>query len=373
MNKLSKKEYILKAARLYGLEEHEIKDLENHIDGKTVNEFIVRRNARLFKMYDIYMSKDEYNEHMDTDENGIINLDDYLFTVSKRRLQDSKIGKSWIISSNLDSYLITNRHSSDIKEKWIRISEKNNFLLPQIAKQLDLDATVYYKGKYSGEDNDKDLVFFMTKDFIQDGETLIQGKSIHKRKKQKTRIDFESLLEDTDKYIKKYCKKHKFSVDEAENVRTTIRQGLIKQTLFNKLVFNDNEADTKWGIIIGKDSKLRLAPLYSFDYCAGAESLEKTQHRVVQKRKEDVETFIKQYGEEEWFTSWIKEKVIPLDFDKAISDAKYETGVGLTSEEEEYYKFTFQKIHSRIVEVYQKNYSDGDPAERGKNCDYLEK
>lgn len=372
MNKLSKKEYISRAARLYGLEEHEIKDLENHIDGKTVNEFIVRRNARLFKMYDIYMSK-AYNEHMDTDENGIINLDDYLFTISKRRLQDSKIGKSWIISSNLDSYLITNRHSSDIKEKWIKISEKNNFILPQIAKQLNLDATIYYKGKYSQGEDEKETIFFMTKDFIEDGETFIQGKAINKRQKGGIRIDFENLLEDADKYVKKYYKKHKFSLEETEEARKAIRQGLIKQTLFNKLVFNDNESNSKWGLIIGKDSRLRLAPLYSFDYCAGAESFGKSQHRVIQKRKEDVETFVKKYGEEEWFSSWIKEEVIPLDFDKAILDAKYETGVGLTSEEETYYKFTFQKIHSRIVEAYQQIYGEGASSPREKKGDDLEK
>lgn len=166
MSKLSKKEYILQAAKLYGLTNFEISDLEKHLDNRIPNEYIERRTKALFRMYDIYMSKD-YNEHMDTDENGIIDVDSYSFVISNRRLADSQIGKFWIISSNLDSYLVTNRYSNDVKTDYINICEKNNFLFPQIAKQMKLPATVYYKGKCPTEDGKTEIVF-MTKDFIQD-------------------------------------------------------------------------------------------------------------------------------------------------------------------------------------------------------------
>lgn len=372
MNKLSKKEYILKAAKLYGLTNFEITDLEKDLDGTIENDFIERRTKPLFNMYNKYISKD-FNEHMSTDENGIINLDDYSFVISKRRLADSQIGKFWVVSSNLDSYLVTKRHSDDIKDSYITFSEKNNFLFPQMAKQMDLPATVYYKGKYEDERSETQKIVFMTKDFIQDGETFVRGNSIYKRKKDNRKINFETLLEETDKYVKKFYKKNKLPAKEAEITRREIRQGLIKQTIFNKIAFNDNEANSKWGLIIDKNKRLRLAPLYSFDYCAGVQSTKKSHHRVINRRKEDIESFIKKYGQEPWFKEWIKEYVIPLDIDKAIKDMKEETGVSLTDKEEEYYRFSFDKTHSKILELYEKNFGVKNSSNNIKKEDEIEK
>ncbi len=352
MTKLTKKEYILKAAKLYGLTNYEIEALEKHLDGVMPNEFIERRNKRLFQMYEIYQSK-EYNDRMDTDENGIINLDDYSFIVSKRRLLNSKIGEFWVISSNLDSYLATRPHSPYIKEKFYNISEKNNFLLPQIAKQMSLPTTTYYKGKYLTNNEEKDKIAFFTKNFIRAGETLIEGSTIYKRKRDTKRVSFESLLESADKYVKKYYKKHKLPLDDLEEKREEIRRGLIKQTMFNKIVCNDNESNEKWGLVTEEDSsKIRLAPLFSFDYCCGVPTNTKSYHRVIQRRKEDIESFVFEYGKEEWFRDWLKENVLTLDVDKAIKNMKEETGVCLTQEEEEYYKFTFDRTLPRVRDAF---------------------
>lgn len=362
MAKLTKIEYILKAAKLYGLAEHEIKGLERTIKGETEDPFIMKRNAKLFSMYEKYSSKD-YNERMQADEEGIINLDDYYFIISKRRLLDSKIGNYWVISSNLDSYLVTDPHSQDIKDRFVNISEKNNFLLPQLAKQLDVPATVYYKAKNT-EGKSKNKISFMTKDFIQAGETLIPGTSIYKRKNDKRRVNFEALLEATDKYIKRYAKKNKMSEEDLQKTREDARKGLIKQTIFNKIVFNDNENNSKWGLIAGEDKSLRLSPLFSFDYCAGSETTNKSHHRVIYRNREDIDAFISEYGTEDWFKDWIREKVIPLDIDKAIQEMTYETGVSLTDEEEEYYKFSIEKMYSKVIEAYNR-YFPSAPSELG--------
>lgn len=358
MAKLTKKEYILKAAKLYGLSNFEIEALEKHITGEVPNDFIERRNIRLFQMYEVYQSK-EYNDRMDTDENGIINLDDYSFIVSKRRLLDSKIGEFWVISSNLDCFLATRPHSDNIKERFSKISEKNNFLLPQIAKQMNIPATVYYKGKYVSEKENK--LSFLTKNFIQAGENVVKGDTIYRRKKDRRRVSFEAILESADKYVKKYYKKHKLPTEDLEKTREDIRRGLIKQTIFNKIAFNDNESNEKWGIIVSEDNKLRLAPLFSYDYCSGVVTSTKSHHRVLKRRKEDIESFMLEFGDEEWFRNWIRDEVIPLDINKAISDMESETGVKLTQEEEEYYKFTFEKTHSRAVDAFNRNFGSGVP------------
>ncbi len=356
MPKLTQKEYIVKAAKLYGLEKVEIDALRKHLDGKQVNDFIARRCGVLYRLYEIYKSKD-YNEHIKLDEDGLINLNNYSFEKSKKRLGNSKIGEFWILSSNLDAYLATkvpNMHSQ-IDSKFIGISRKNNFLLPQLAKQMGLDATVYYKGKYTNEDGTIST-HHLTKNFLYDEETLIQGNSIVKDNPNKKRIHLDDLLQETDKYIIKYYKKYELPKEELERTRIEIRQGLIKQTIFNKIVFNENEANLKWGLIKQADNRLRLAPLYSYDYCAGAEPIGKTYHRTVRSR-EDIETFMLEYGKEVWFRRWIDQYVLKASLNDAIIGMQEETGVTLSEEEKEYYQFLIDKMRAKILSVCELNYN----------------
>lgn len=364
--KLTKQKYIIEAAKLYGLSEVEIDALEAHLSGRQKNDFIVRRTEYLFRLYEIYKSK-EYNDKIDTDENGIINLNDYSFEFSKRRLTDSKIGQGWIISSNLESFLVTKEpnYFSEIKDKFLNLADTNNFLLPQIARQMGLDATVYYRGEYT-EESGSVSTFHLTKNFLRCEETLIQGNSIVKDNPNKKRVHFESLLETTDKYVKKYYKKNRLPTEEMNKAREEIRRGLIKQSLFNKMVFNENEANKKWGLIIGADKRLRLAPLFSYDYCAGIEMLNKSHHRVIDGNREDIESFMLEFGKEQWFRDWIRDFVVPLDYEKAVSDMERKTGISLSNEEKEYYSFLINKMHTKIVDVHDLNY-DRELVEKNKN------
>ena len=356
LDEILKIKYILEAAKLYGLGQVEITALKDHLEGRTENKFIVRRTKFLFRLFDIYKST-KYNDKMGTDENGIINLNDYSFEVSKRRLADSKIGKSWIISSNLEAFLVTSLpdYSAQIRARFLNISNKNNFLLPQIAKQMGIDATVYYRGEYTDK-NGALSTFHLTKNFLGDEENLIQGNSIVKDNPNKKRVHFDDLLDSVDRYVKKYYKKHKLPEDLMREAREKIRQDLIKQSIFNKMVFNENEANEKWGLIIKKDKTLKLAPHFSYDFCAGVELTQKTHHRVIHGNREDIETFMLEYGKEKWFREWIRDFVVGLDLEKAENDMIRKTGITISDEEREYYKFVIQKMHSKILSVYNLNY-----------------
>ena len=123
------------------------------------------------------------------------------------------------------------------------------------------------------------------------------------------------------------------------------------------MVFNQNEANHKWGLIVCPNKELRLAPLYSYDYCAGVEMNEKSPHRVVDGRKEDIESFMLEYGKEPWFRSWITSFVLPLDIEKAMQSMERKTGISLSDEEAEYYKFFINKMHSKIVLVHDLDYN----------------
>lgn len=360
MPKLTKEQYIIKAAKLYGLADFEIEGLEKHLNGTVPNEFIERRCKALFRLYEIYNST-EYNEHIDPDVDGLINLNDYAFEISKRRLADSKIGKFWIISSNLEAYLATvpANMSSEIESQYLNISEKNNFLIPQLAKQIGIDATIYYKGKYTDNENGKLEKFHLTKNFLRDNETLIRGSSFIKSNPNKLMLDLDKILDVTDKYIKKHYKKYKLPQQELEATRKEIREGLIKQTLFNKIVFNENESNEKWGLIITDNNRLRLAPLFSYDFCANVKTIDKMKHRVVNGNREYIEDFTLKYSNEPWFKEWIESAVLDLDLDRAIADMEEKTGVTLTDEEKQYYNFAImEKMHAKVVNVSDLNYDE---------------
>ena len=182
VGKISKKEYILRAASLLGVSDIEITALEKDLDGTVPNDYIRRRCKYLFDLYDIYMSK-EFNDHIDPDDDGLISLDDYAYRISKKGLSDSNVGDFWIVSSNLDVYVAKNlpKKSSDINENYYEISEKNNFLMPVLAKQIGIDATIFYKGtktkyfagagptscNYVEQEN-----YLLTRNFIKENESL---------------------------------------------------------------------------------------------------------------------------------------------------------------------------------------------------------
>lgn len=364
MPKLEKLEYILKAAKLYGLGHVEIEALKNHVDGSDPNPFIERKMNYLFRLYDIYQEDDGEKIRMNSE--GIINLNDFSFEKSKRRLADSKIGEFWVIGANLDSFLATlpADRSVLVKSKFKDISEKNNFLLPQLAKSMGLPTVLYYRAKFTQSTLPK-ATYHLTKNFLEEAEDrFILGTDIVKDSREKKRTKLETLLETTDKYVKKHYKKHKLSDGESIRARDIIRRGLIKQSFFNKFVFNENESNQKWGLIADGNHELRLAPLYSFDYCCGAEPTGKVHRRSV-NGKEDIQTFMLKYGKEKWFRDWIEERVIPSpNVDVLAERMKNETRMVLTAEEKEYYEFMFHQLKNRVREVVDIGYDEKELSKR---------
>lgn len=367
--KISKKEYILRAAALLGVSNLEIDALEKDLDGTMPNDYIRRRCKYLFDLYDIYMSK-EFNDHIDPDDDGLITLDDYAYRISKKGLSDTRVGDFWIVSSNLDVYLAKNlpKKSKDIKEEYHEISGKNNFLMSVLAKQIGIEATIFYKGtrtKYfagtgSTPCNDEEQEnYLLTRNFIKENEKLISGGSIVKGSPKRQFYDIDDIIEDTNKFIKKHYKKYHISNEERDETEEKIRREFIKQSLFNKIVFNTNEDNNSWGLIEGEDHRLRLAPVFGYNYCANVHSSNGSKHRVVDKKHDMLEDLIMHYSGETWFKEWIENDVINLDLEKAIEIMTRRTGVTLTDKEKEYYRFVIvdkmiQKVSNVVDYEYDK-------------------
>lgn len=255
------------------------------------------------------------------------------------------------------------------------IKEKNEFIMPQLAKQLGIETAIFYKTTESDRVESKDDIsidsivnilreyklvddtkFHLTKNFIKPGETYISAKEFIKEKNNSNIIEMKDILEATERYVREKYKQKGFSKKEAEDTYKAIRIGIIKQSLFNKLVNNSDESNSTWGLIEDTSGHLRLSPMFKYKACAGCHS-GNSKVRVVDKNKNYIDDFLIVYSTEEWFKEWLDNAVINLDFDKASDEMTRKTGVILTQSEKDYYRSTiFDKIHSIIVNASEVNY-----------------
>lgn len=254
------------------------------------------------------------------------------------------------------------------------IKEKNEFFMPQLAKQLGIETAVFYKTTEADSRDSKDISidaivsilreyklvddtkFHLTKNFIKQGERFVSAKDFVKDKPDSTMIEMKSILESTERFIREDYRAKGFPKKEAEDTYRSIRIGIIKQSLFNKLVNNSDESNSTWGLIEDNSRKLRLSPMFNFKSCAGCNS-GTPKVRVVDKNKNYIDDFLIVYSSEEWFKEWIDNAVINLDFDKASDEMTRKTGVILTRSEKDYYRETiFDKMHSIIVNASSVNY-----------------
>lgn len=71
------------------------------------------------------------------------------------------------------------------------------------------------------------------------------------------------------------------------------------------------------------------------------------------------------FSKEPWFKSWIQNSVLTMNFDKAKGDMERVTGISLSSEEEEYYRYVLQKMYPKVLDVCNLNY-DKELVEKNK-------
>lgn len=72
------------------------------------------------------------------------------------------------------------------------------------------------------------------------------------------------------------------------------------------------------------------------------------------------------FGKENWFRSWINEKVLPFNLDDAIISMENTTKVTLSDQEKQYYNFMFSQMKDKVQEVVDLNYDEDEITRRKK-------
>lgn len=266
-----------------------------------------------------------------------------------------EISKLYGVDTSKESIeLIQSALKETIKTDHRDIGEKNNFVMPQLAKQLGIDTATFYKSMDAREkvkvesltDNIVEILrrdhlvddtkYFLVKNFLNSGERYISADTFlpSSRKGSKT-VDMSTILQSSEKYVKSHYEENGFSLKEAQDALEGIRRGIIKQSLFDKLTLNKNSSNKNWGLVLSSDNSLKLAPLHYFKSYANSGEMKKA--RTVRKNREDISDFILEYCDEEWFRDWLKNSVGTLSLDQAIANTYMSTRVELNSAEKDYY------------------------------------
>lgn len=360
--------YLVAAGKIYGKGPVELDGLVYMLTNGDIDfdNWIIRRNEVLFDLYEKYRSNSFPNDFR-MNSHGIYAPKDEEYVLSKERQNKwstiqgtSQPGVGWIMTPSLDYFMVSPnaKSSHEVIEKYQNLAEKNSFLLPQIAKQLDIPATVYYRGIIrKGKDKRK---VHLSKNFIGPEEIYLAGYGIVESKRRRdNKVPFKSVLDSTRRAMLEEESRRGISEEDTLARYEEIRRGLIKQTFFNKLTLNDDESNDTWGLIRGTDYRYRLAPLRCFEPSCGARATGyngKGCHRTASNGYDDIQSFLLEFSKEDWFRDWIENSVLSIDLDKAFEDASRESMTSFSPKERDYYGEVFDKMLGKVRDVFELDY-----------------
>lgn len=228
--------------------------------------------------------------NFEKDRNGNIIIKDGTFVVSNLNTENYKFTNGWILISQqgifsrdeiqgtmalIKSY-IPDMCPGFYSETDAEILRANNFIMPEIAKQFELETAEYYNvifedGKeLHNKENYKNLAgkkeqkikpnkrYLLTPSFKKNNEKMIHLADILPNE-----YDLNSVT--IYRKIKQYLKKEKVVEKDIDNVL----KSFIKQSIFNKFIGFSDEHNYNTGILISTDEtgkRARLTPCYDLDF-----------------------------------------------------------------------------------------------------------
>ena len=311
-------------------------------DKQEYKEYLEKQKVEISNMND-----ENYFEHND---NGEIILKKQDYNISALDVEKYTNCINWILLKNKKTMALLKRPFGDIYRELSKnlydVSLYNNILLPQIAKQFQNKSAKYYI--VAGNKSNRNMKQILTEDFKKKNEELIHGEEILEESEGNiNELNIQSIM----KHINEYLIKNGFKSQDIE----TIKKEFIKQSLFNRFVKQSDENNHNWGILLNEKEKIaRIAPIYDLDCCCESGTLRKKVRTTSDGSKYDFVAFFRDFGNQKWFNEYVKEVIEDFDINKAIQEAKTETGIEIPTETKEHYKNFFGERFYEFKGAYQK-------------------
>ena len=308
-------------------------------------------------------------KNFEKDKNGNIIIKDGTFVISNLNTDNYKFTNGWILISQqgifsrdeiqgtmalIKSY-IPDMCPGFYLETEAEILRANNFIMPEIAKQFELETAEYYNVIFEdseelhSKENHKSLVdkkelkikpnqrYLLTPSFKKNNEKLIHLAEILPNE-----YDLNSVT--IYRRIKQFLKSEKVVESDIDNVL----KSFIKQSIFNKFIGFSDEHNYNTGILISTDEtgkRARLTPCYDLDFAGGVYNItsDGIQPRAFLRndgkngrRLTDIlELFYTRYE-----AKYLKEIITKIDIEKAIKSGEKNGGFKLSkSAKKKYLEF----------------------------------
>lgn len=245
----------------------------------------------------------------------------------------------------------------------------NNFIMPEIAKQFQLEVAEYYNVVFEeceeleSKENYRQLGrireqkikpgqrYLLTPSFLRPDEELIHFADILK---SKYNFKASEIISEVEKYL------------EIRHVPETdikaIRENYIKQCIFNKYIDFSDEHNLNAGIIIKKEPegiRARLAPCYDLDFAAGVYNTTtgEIQPRYYFRKSDnggiDLIDMLKQF-DSDFEVKYLEEIFYKIDIDQAMDIAEEYGNFKLSDLARKKYN-DFFKVQQKEVEDFLKS------------------
>lgn len=305
--------------------------------------------------YKLYLDKqevsvssiDEYN-YFQHSENGEIIIKNRDYNISGIDVGDYTNCINWILLKDNRTMALLKRPFGDVyrnlnKEQY-DIALYNNILLPQIAKQLQNESAIYYI--VEGNELSNNMRHLLTIDFKNESEELIHGEEILEQADGDiNELNIKNIMALIEKYL--------LSSGVRSQDITIIKREFIKQSLYNRFVKQSDENNHNWGILINNENnRARIAPIYDLDCCCDIGTLRKHFRTTQDGSKCSMSSFVQEFGEYEWFNTYIQEILEDFDLNKAIKDAKNTTKIEIPESIQNYYKNFFGERYYELKNAY---------------------
>ena len=275
---------------------------------------------------------------------------------------------------------IHDKYPEHYKNSDAEITMANNFIMPEIAKQFQLEVADYYNvvfedgeglksranfkeiGRIKEQKIQPNHRYLLTPSFLRNDEELIHLADILENK-------YESKATKILNAIEEYLKKMRAPETDIKAVKLNF----IKQCIFDKFIDFSDEHNLNSGIIIKKEAegiRARLAPCYDLDFAAGVyntidgEIQVRAFFRKSDNGRFDLTDILEQFRSN-FEKEYLKEVLLKLDIEQAIEIGEQYGNFKLSDIAKRRY-MDFFKIQQADLEKYYMTFEKEKQIEKGE-------
>ncbi len=228
---------------------------------------------------------------------------------------------------------------------------ENAMIIPRIVRASGLESAEYYVITWVMDDSVETWEdnFFLTPSFLQENDELISFGDIM----ENSSLDIITL----ENSVRQYLELRHFS---KENIKNFIKE--FRKTIFMSEFIANTDTTTENISFIVNGKKVRMAPMYDFDFCAGNDAILIRRFKV--GNKAGIQAVTDYYKSDPSFVEWVRSQVLSINIEELLSK-KFESQnqYGLNEKQKELYSNFFAKqkeIIKLCIDKSPENYRERD-------------